>query len=48
MRISEALALEGKHFINDGRTIEVRQQVDRDTPRVVSYLKRMRRTAKLI
>jgi integrase len=32
MRISEALALEGKHFINDGRTIEVRQQVDRDTP----------------
>jgi integrase len=39
MRISEALALEAKHFINDGRTIEVRQQVDRDRPRIVSYLK---------
>jgi integrase len=39
LRISEALALETKHFINDGRTIEVRQQVDRDTPRIVSYLK---------
>lgn len=39
MRISEALALEGKHFINNGRTIEVQQQVDRDTPRIVSYLK---------
>jgi integrase len=39
LRISEALALEAKHFINGGRTIEVRQQVDRDSPRVVSYLK---------
>ena len=39
MRISEALALEAKHFINDGRTIEVRQQVDREKPRIVSYLK---------
>jgi len=39
MRISEALALERKHFINNGRTIEVQQQVDRDTPRIVSYLK---------
>jgi integrase len=39
MRISEALALEGKHFINNGRTIEVQQQVDRETPRIVSYLK---------
>lgn len=39
MRISEALALEAKHFINDGRTIEVNQQVDRDTPRIVPYLK---------
>jgi integrase len=39
MRISEALALESKHFINDGRTIEVMQQVDRDKPRIVSYLK---------
>lgn len=39
MRISEALAIEKKHFTNDGRTIEVRQQVGRDTPRIASYLK---------
>lgn len=39
MRISEALALETKHFTNRGRTIEVRQQVDRDTPHIVSCLK---------
>jgi integrase len=39
MRISEALALETKHFVNDGRTIQVCQQVDRDRPRVVEYLK---------
>jgi len=39
MRISEALAIESKHFINEGRTIVVRQQVDRATPRIVPYLK---------
>lgn len=39
MRISEALALESKHFINEGRTIEVRQQVHRKEPRIVVYLK---------
>src|SRR5713101_6383043 len=39
MRISEALALETKHFTNGGRTIEVRQQVDRDTPRIIKCLK---------
>lgn len=39
MRISEALALEAKHFVNEGRTIEIRQQVDRDRPRIVPYLK---------
>jgi len=39
MRISEALALEIKHFVNGGRTIQVCQQVDRDRPRVVEYLK---------
>lgn len=39
MRISEALALETKHIINDGRTIQICQQVDRDHPRVVEYLK---------
>jgi len=39
MRISEALALEKKHFINNCRTICIRQQVDRDTPRVIEYLK---------
>lgn len=39
VRISEALALETRHFINDGRTIQVCQQVDRDHPRVVEYTK---------
>jgi integrase len=39
VRISEALALETKHFTNGGRTIEVRQQVDRDAPHIVSCLK---------
>lgn len=39
MRISEALALEKKHFINNCRTICIHQQVDRDTPRIVEYLK---------
>jgi integrase len=39
MRISEALALEKKHFVNDGRTIQVCQQVGRDRPRIVEYLK---------
>jgi integrase len=39
MRISEALALETKHFVNCGRTIQVCQQVDRDRPRIVEYLK---------
>jgi integrase len=29
LRVSEALTLETKHFINSGRTIEVCQQVDR-------------------
>lgn len=38
MRISEALALEKKHFINNCRTICIRQQVDRDTPHIVEYL----------
>jgi integrase len=39
MRISEALALESKRFVNGGRTIVVSQQVDRDIPRIVRYLK---------
>ncbi len=39
MRISEALALEKKHFINNCRTIRIQQQVDRDNPRIVEYLK---------
>ena len=39
MRISEALALENEHFVNDCRTISVQQQVDRDTPRIVTFLK---------
>lgn len=32
MRISEALALEARHFINGGRTILVEQQVKKDCP----------------
>ena len=39
MRISEALALEKKHFINNCRTILIRQQIDRDTPIIVEYVK---------
>ncbi len=39
MRVSEALALETRHFINGGRTIRVEQQVGKDSPRVVKYLK---------
>ena len=39
MRISEALALESKHFVNNCRTIQVCQQVDRDHPRIVNYVK---------
>lgn len=39
MRISEALALEAKHFINGGRTIQVCQQVDRRQARIVEYTK---------
>lgn len=39
MRVSEALALETKHFINDWRTIVVEQQVEKDSTRIVKYLK---------
>jgi len=39
IRISEALALEVPHIINDGRTIKVEQQVEKDRPRIVKYLK---------
>jgi len=39
MRISEALALETRHFINGGRTIKVEQQVEKDCPQIVPYLK---------
>lgn len=39
MRISEALALEARHFIHDGRTILVEQQVDKDHPVIVPYVK---------
>ena len=34
LRISEALALEARHFINGGLTIVVEQQVDKDCPRI--------------
>ena len=39
MRVSEALALEDRHFINGGRTIRVEQQVAKDSPRIVKFLK---------
>lgn len=39
MRVSEALAVETRHFTNDGRTIIVEQQVEKDSPTVVKYLK---------
>ena len=39
LRISEALALEAKHFINDGRTIVVKQQVMKDCPKITDILK---------
>ena len=39
MRISEALALETRHFINGGRTILVEQQVMKDCPRIKKKLK---------
>jgi integrase len=39
MRISEALALENKHFVNNYRTIQVYQQVGRKHPCIVTYLK---------
>jgi integrase len=39
MRISEALALETHHFTNNGRTIIVEQQVQKDSAQVVKYLK---------
>lgn len=39
MRISEALGLEVRHIINDGRTIKVEQQIGKDRPEIVKYLK---------
>jgi integrase len=39
MRISEALALEARHFVNGGRTIVVEQQVMKDRPRIKKKLK---------
>lgn len=39
MRVSEALAVETRHFINSGRTIVVEQQVEKNAARIVQYLK---------
>jgi len=39
MRISEALGLEVRHIINDGRTIKVEQQIGKDRPEIVKFLK---------
>jgi integrase len=39
MRVSEALALDTHHFTNERRTIVVEQQIKKDSPRIVKYLK---------
>jgi hypothetical protein len=39
MRISEALAVEVRHFSNNGRTVTAEQQVEKDSPHIVKYLK---------
>jgi integrase len=39
MRVSEALAVDVRHFTNGGRTITVEQQVQKDAPVIVKYLK---------
>jgi integrase len=39
MRISEALGLEVRHILNDGRTIKVEQQIEKDRSQIVKYLK---------
>jgi integrase len=39
LRISEALAVEKRHFTNGGRTITVEQQVEKDSARIAKYLK---------
>ncbi len=39
MRISEALAVEGRHFSNHGRSITVEQQVEKDATCIVKHLK---------
>jgi integrase len=39
MRVSEALALETHHFTNGGRTVRVEQQVQKDCPCIVKFLK---------
>jgi hypothetical protein len=37
--IGGSRAWETKHFTNDGRTITVEQQVEKDAPRIVHHLK---------
>ena len=39
LRVSELLALEIRHIINEGRTIKVEQQVAKNRPLIVRYLK---------
>ena len=39
MRISEALAVESCHFTNNGRTIRIDQQVQKDAPVIAEHLK---------
>jgi integrase len=39
MRVSEGLALETRHFVNNSRTIVVEQQVAKNASRIVQHLK---------
>src|SRR3984893_13705519 len=39
MRISEALGLAVRHIINHDSTIKVEQQIGKDRPQIVKYLK---------
>lgn len=39
MRVSEALAVEVRHFTNSGHIITVEQQIQKDEPKIVKYLK---------
>jgi hypothetical protein len=39
LSVSGPLAIETRHFANDSRTVNVEQQVKKDSPEVLKYLK---------